>query len=304
MKSSPEDIFYEKLAVVAEDVPETSTELPPDLEEASGVTKRNLFTNPDTHPVVLDLAMIKTFNLDWLGWLTDTLMSEISRVFNTTISDVNRNKILAVKALHVTDVFWNEWEVFDKILMSLNGLPPRWDVIDIVETPQLMAGVGMANKIRKEHFSDEVARFAAACLLHDDVHYAPPPLEFCQIFVAQPKYKCLDCKNEGTMGSYFDGLCDDCVRRFDHDKPFSFKPDPDAVKEGRGSNLEYFFVNDPDPVKARLEELRRIPHDQLDIKETSEDIQAAKLLIAEDFTKIKNEQLATQLDALNSWLGE
>src|SRR5436190_15562058 len=98
-------------------------------EEPSSATRRlsskSLFSHPDAHPVVLDFALLKTFQFDWLSWLPDTLFSEIESTFGGSIAEVNRIKILATQTLHVTDLYWEHWDIFEKTIMALNGVVPR-----------------------------------------------------------------------------------------------------------------------------------------------------------------------------------
>jgi hypothetical protein len=105
------------------------------------VTPRNLFSHPDTHPVVLDLALLKRFQMDWFPWLADTLFYEIEREFKTPIAEVNRLKLMAAKTLHVVDAYWDNWEVFEKVTSGLNGIVPRMDVMQPPDLAALYSGV-------------------------------------------------------------------------------------------------------------------------------------------------------------------
>lgn len=268
------------------------------------LTSRSVFSHPDAHAVVLDMVLLKNFHIDWLSWLPDTLFSEIEQTFKTSIAEVNKLKILATQTLHVIDAFWDQWEIFEKTLWALNGMIPRTDVIQPPDLPILFAGVDIADNVRKETFSEEVGRYCAAVFLNENVFYAPEPLKFCQDYITQPYYHCKDCGKKASALPPFDGLCSSCAGHFEHEHPFSFKPDPDLLKNGVGRNLEIGVTYNPTPVKNRFEELDSMPAAKVAgaLRETPEDIQAAKLITAIDFMKYRSQQLAEQLGSLRSWL--
>lgn len=280
----------------------------PPVEEKKGPikapTSRSIFSHPEAHPLTLSMILLKNFELDWLTWLPETLFKEIEETFKTSIADVNRVKILATQTLHVTDAFWTSWEVFEKTLWALNGTPPLTDVMQPPDLSILMSGVNIADSIRKEPYSEEVAKYCAAVFQNEHVHYAPEPLDFCQLFLSEPYYTCKDCGKKGSALDTFDGLCSSCAGHYDSEHPFAFEPDQEAVKKGFGKNIEISITFDPGPVKERFEELDKIDPAKLPglIKETPEDIQAAKLIIAKDYMKFKDKQLSEQLTSMRSWL--
>lgn len=299
----PEDAFIEALM-------EKKAELGSPLSSPQGssvpksLTSRSVFSHPEAHPVALDLVLLKNFELEWLQWLPDTLFSEIEKTFTTSIAEVNRIKILAAQTLHVTDVYWDKWEIFEKVLWSLNGQVPRVDVIQPPDLSILMSGVDMADGIRQETYGEEVARYSAAVFLHENVFYAPEPLGFCQKYITQPTYKCQDCGQTGSALPPFAGMCWSCGEHFDSEHPFKFQPDPEAVRRGVGRKINLRDTFNSEPTKTRLHELDALPTDKLraSIKETVEDIQAAKLIIAIDYMKYRSQQLAEQLTSLRGWL--
>jgi hypothetical protein len=303
----PEELFLEGLqgekvaAPVAAPAEEPKASV---IVAPKGVTQKNLFAHPDTHPVVLDLALLKFFHTDWLGWLPETLFGEIEQVFKTSIAEVNRLKIMGSRLLHVSDSFWDSWEIFEKVIQALNGQSIRLDVMQPPDLPSLFSGVEVANSIRQEKFSPEVSRYVAACMLYEDVHYAPPPVDFCQPFLAQPLYHCNDCGKEGSALPPFDGHCTSCAMTYDHEKPFSFKPDEEALARGAGKNISLLLKYDPEPTKSRYEELEKLPAGSLPsaIREVFEDIQSAKLIVATDFKNYRIQQLKDQLSDLRGWL--
>jgi hypothetical protein len=304
--TSHEDQFLKGLmsGQLLPQVPSQPVEKVAEEPQARSVTQKNLFSNPDTSPVVLDFALLKQFKVEWIGWLPDTLFSEIEREFKTSIADVNRIKIQATQTLHAVDTFWEEWEIFEKTIHALNGQIPLVEHIQPLELPQLYVGVDIANNVRKETFNEEVSRYCAATFLYEHVHYALDPLEFCQQYVTQPVYVCADCDKTASALPPWDGVCESCGGHYRTETPFAFKADPELVKQGLGKNVKVRPTYDPEPVKRRYEELSKLQQPKLSqtIREVSEDIQAAKLIIAHDHMSHHRQQMADQLKALRYWL--
>ncbi len=294
----------EKKAEEVQPPPEPSPTATPSPGTPRPLTSRSVFSHPEAHPQALDLVLLKNFELDWLTWLPETLFHEIEQTFTTSIAEVNKLKILAAQTLHVVDTYWEEWEIFEKTLWALNGQMPRLDTIQPPDLSMLMGGVDMANSIRQETYGEEVARYCAAVFLHENVFYAPEPLEFCQKYIEQPTYKCRDCDQVGSALPPFEGMCWSCGEHFDSEHPFKFEPSADAIRRGRGRNLEMNKTFDSEPTQHRFNQLNALNAEQLKtaIHETAEDIQSAKLITAVDYTKYRAQQLVEQLTSLRGWL--
>lgn len=298
----PEEVFFEGLAEVTK-VPldEISTEKTAQ-QALRPVSRSNLFSHPETHPFVLDVALLKAFKLEWFEWEQETLFSEIEQTFNTSVADINKVKILAAMTVHVTDVFWDQWEIFENVILAFNGIVPRPRYMQPPDVAALMAGVDIVNSIRKEEFSDEVGRYAAACFLNDEISYAPPPLDFCQPYLSRYRYKCTHCGNHGDAFPPFDGRCDSCSRKFEDAHPLNFRPDANAKDDPE--DVEYYIVLDPVPTKRRYEEMMRTPADQIRIDETADDIEAAKLIAATDYMNFRQQQRDKQLTQIKDWMSD
>jgi hypothetical protein len=267
------------------------------------ITAKNLFSNPDTHPVVLDFALLKQFKLDWLTWLPDTLFHEIEQTFKTSIADINRTKIQATQTLHVVDSFWEEWEIFEKTLAALTGVVPLVEVMQPPTLDQLYTGIDIAHSVREETFSEEVARYIAAIFLHEDVHYAAPPLEFCQPFISQPVYACGHCNKKASALPPWDGLCESCGGHYDQEHSLTFKADPEKAAKGWGQDVTVSNTYEFESVKKRFEALNSLPNPSEHLNlDSADDVQAGRLIVAIDHMNHVRRQMKEQLSALKPWL--
>jgi len=217
----------------------------------------------------------------------------------TSVSEHNWQKIQAIRTLTSTVGFWNEWHIFEKIIQALNNNIPRFDITQRCTMSQLMAGVDIANTIRREKYGDEIERYVAACALDEGVNYLPTPLDFASTVLSEPSYLCKDCGNIDT-DDLQDGRCDVCCGRFIDAHPLNMKPAA-GVNPKAGLNVEQFLKHDPAPVEARFNELKANRNLKLNENKT-EDVQAAKLMVAYDYMQLRTKQLADQLEELKSWV--
>jgi len=224
------------------------------------ITHRNLFVHHDTHPVVLDLALLAKYNTDWFGWEAATLWKEIKEDFRVpSISDHTCAKIQAIKTLHINEWFWDKWEVFCWITQALNNNIPDFQVIQKPSIAQIMNAVDIASLVRsEEEFIQEVQSWVAASVVAEGVFYAPEPIEFCQDEILELMVETKIDNPEGSIASV--------KKRFDEIMSLP--------EEAWGSGDE--------PI----------------LHETAIDIQVAKLKVACDYLALRRRQLKDQLRLL------
>ena len=147
----------------------------------SRVTAKTLFSHPDAHPLVLDLALLRHYGIDWLEWEPETIRHYTAGEIGQ-ISDLNLSKVMACKTLHLVDSFWKQWEVFVWCTMPLNAVFPDFQVMQVPSVAQTAVAVDIAKRIRTDvEWSNEVKLFMATVFRHDDIFYPIPPLDFVHI---------------------------------------------------------------------------------------------------------------------------
>lgn len=306
-----EQEFYERLQGAEKTAPTAPSEgskmeeeiLKADPEAGTPVTIRNLFTHGEAHPIVLDFALIRAFGTDWMFWEPETIWGEVMRTFKSSISEHARAKINTIKTIHVADGPWEHWQVTEKIIQGLNGNIPHWDVQQVPTLPQLFAAMDILEKIRVRDFHDEVRAYLAAVVLHEEVTFVPPPLDFLQLEVSRPTYKCKDCGNvENAL--HHDGICSSCAGKFDPEQGLSMRPNPEKLAAGRGKNLEMLLTTNPAAVAKRWVDVMHKPtHEVLLLEDNEVDAQIGRLLDSRDYLNVRRRQLVDQLKSLRSWLG-
>jgi hypothetical protein len=142
-------------------------------------TTINLFQHPEAHPFVLDLALLRKYGPEWMQWEPETLEGRVTQDFNTkTLSQLNYDKLQAVKTLHLVDLFWERWTVFVPCAQALSGVPPDFRVMQVLTVPQILIAVDVAAKLRDDiEYALEVKKFMEVCHVADGVACPIAPLD-------------------------------------------------------------------------------------------------------------------------------
>lgn len=190
MTSIPEDdeIVTEEEEVVGQD-PEHVVE---DKKPFPTPTFSNLFEHPEAHPYVLDLALLKKYGPEWFEWERETLELRVPMDFKTArISDLNFEKLQAVKTLHYVDGFWQSWQVFVACTMALNRLFSDFNVMQVPTAAQCAVAVDNANRIRSDvAWTDELKRYVGTVCKFDGIFCPVEPIDFAEVDVGNHPVDC------------------------------------------------------------------------------------------------------------------
>lgn len=240
-------------------------------------SQKRAFSYRKTHPLFLDMILLEKYGPQWLEWEPETVWSEILDDFKARSISVHvRNKINAVKLMHVAHTPWTEWEVFAVVCQAMNDNIPDFRVLQKPSPDQIIAAVNMMARIKKREFSEEVGRFVAACFLDDGVFYLPPPVSFAQEYVAQPEYRCTECGNVDTDEG--NNMCDTCG--------------------APQSALKQYLKRDYRPVMERFNKVMADGDGRdYDLEENPVDVQVAKLVRAVNWSRELDQRLTAQTGA-------
>ena len=171
----------EELETVDASEEKPSKDLP---EVVSRVTAKTLFSHPDAHPLVLDLALLAKFGPEWFLWEPETVQAAITEELGP-LSDLNLAKVMAVRTLHLTSDFWKEWHVFVWCAMPLNDTFPDFDVMQVPSAAQVTVAAYIAGRVRADlDYSAEMKKYLEVVHLHDGVFVPQAPLDFLEVAAA------------------------------------------------------------------------------------------------------------------------
>lgn len=181
----------DELAEIAADLPKVDSRALPDKdpvhappaatkEAAKPVPQESLFATARATPRRIDQAMIDCYGIEWLEWTPETLFTTVRLDFGTQIARVNLDKLQAAALLHLSDSFWQHWEVFEKVTVAFNNVIPLFDRVQEPTVGQMIHAVREAGEIRREAYLPEVISYIAVRAREEGFLYLPPPLDFAQ----------------------------------------------------------------------------------------------------------------------------
>lgn len=147
----------------------------------------NLFQHPDAHPIALDVALLIKYGPEWMTWEPEVLELRIPQDFRTSsISDLNLEKVQAVKTLHLVDTFWESWEVFLWCTMPFNDAFPDFARMQVPTVAQCLVSVDIANRIRTDvSWSQEIKTYLATVWRFGNLFCPLPPVDFIDVEVPE-----------------------------------------------------------------------------------------------------------------------
>jgi len=147
-------------------------------------TPKQAFTHRESHPLVLNLLMISEFGPDCLAWEPETCWVEIKKTWGGSVSDLNKNKIQAVRTAHVSDYPYQRWEVFDSVCAGLVGSVPRFDMIQKPSPHRAAFALDVLKQVKEDlPFSKEVLKYCGASMMDYGMVYGPGTLEPCNSII-------------------------------------------------------------------------------------------------------------------------
>ena len=153
----------------------------PETKYSGPRDERHAWTHKETHPLILNLMLVREFGEEFMGWEPTTLWTEVRREWsNVSPSEVSRNKVQAVRTLYTTDQAWERWEIFDVVAAGLLGIPPKFDLIQRPPPHRAAFCVDVMRNSRPDvNLSTEVEKYIAASLIDHGLVFAPPPIDSC-----------------------------------------------------------------------------------------------------------------------------
>jgi hypothetical protein len=134
----------------------------------------------DVHPLKLVAMLDDFFGGEWRDWEPETIRASLAKEAGADPSDGVMNKVMAVKiAMARPEVFFDRWQAFEKMAVSLNDRDPAMTVTEDLDPEEIANAVTIVRKISGDgDFSPEVEAYVAARLHNSGFVVAPPQLSF------------------------------------------------------------------------------------------------------------------------------
>lgn len=116
--------------------------------------------------------LTKSIGLGWPELEPNTLLFFVKREFGD-ISEVTAEKILALQNILVTDIPWNDFDIFENACLAFTNQIPIFGEIEPLDVHEMAFGAGILDAIRQEEYSSDVLGYMAAVMQYNGMITVP-----------------------------------------------------------------------------------------------------------------------------------
>ncbi len=127
------------------------------------------------HLLVLDILCLRELGPEFITYEPETLFAEMRSRFGP-IGRVTSEKLLACQVLHSNNLYWTEWEAFEKVTASISGEVAIFSYVQPPDPEEAAVSLATAGQFADHEYGDEVLRYIAAACLHTGLFYLEGPL--------------------------------------------------------------------------------------------------------------------------------
>lgn len=136
------------------------------------------------HLLTLDVLCLRELGAEFIGYEPEALMEEMTRSYGP-VGQVASERLQVCQLLHANDLFWTEWEVFEKATNTIVGEPVVFSYTQPPDPEEIAIALLTANSFDSRQFSDEVKRYIAACCLFSGLYYLEGRLGLSAPFIEE-----------------------------------------------------------------------------------------------------------------------
>lgn len=147
------------------------------------VEPKILFTRKFIPPAVYREALTALLGPEWLGWTPETIWSHVEDL-GVGVTDWVRDKINALQTLLTTQDFWNNYFLFEKIVLAFNDRMVDPEHVQVCLPEELAYGLTVAGRIKEKPFDPEIVHYVRGCceqaglaVYHRSFRFAEPTYE-------------------------------------------------------------------------------------------------------------------------------
>lgn len=148
------------------------------------ISLKNLFTERFVPPKVYVGVLSKMLGGNWPTWEPETVWADIFDETGVEVSDEVRDKISALRLVLTTDNFWEEFTVFENVILAFNDRYVDPDYLQVCLPQELAYGMTVAGSVKVKPFDSDITNYIRACCTQDGLMVYPNIFAF-----AEPRYE-------------------------------------------------------------------------------------------------------------------
>lgn len=198
------------------------------------------------HLLTLSVLLLETLGPQCLTWDYAALRAELEERWGQ-VGNVTWQRIMALTVLHLHNIAWVEWEVFENMVAAIMGEIPLFSFVQPPEAEEIAIALETFKRVDASHaFSEEVKDYIVASLLNDGFWY----LDGTPLSIAQSSLTTYDLREDiqRDVGAVAKAL----------QSREGFFPDPESgaeVQANRVREVELVLKRYSDEVNSQLQRL-------------------------------------------------
>ena len=134
------------------------------------------------HLLVLDILCLRTLGPEFIGYEPEALFTEMEIAYGK-IGKVTAERLQVCQLLHSNNLFWTEWEAFEKSTASICGEIAVFNQTQPPDPEEITISLLTAQQVASHQYSEEVKRYIAACCIFSGLYCLEGPLSIASPFV-------------------------------------------------------------------------------------------------------------------------
>lgn len=155
-----------------------------DLQKSRLTAKKNTVIQLNTVLNDENASAIKVYEFlnrslgtDWWEWEWETIEQILFIRYGVALTDVNRDKILAIRHLCQSDKAFHDWFEFNQLALSFSGAVADFEMLRSPSPGMMINAVKCMNYIRPDrdgYFGEDTLKYICVALYNEGI-YIPPP---------------------------------------------------------------------------------------------------------------------------------
>ena len=119
------------------------------------------------------MALFKSEGIDFLDYEPDVLWEAVKEHVDYPLGQIEKDKIQAGISLMVSNLAWEDHDVFENTVHALNETPVIFEERQVPEPEALIFAIQLIHKIRVYPYDENVLAYIAAVLQENDIVWLP-----------------------------------------------------------------------------------------------------------------------------------
>ena len=138
-----------------------------------------VLNNEDAPAYIIYNFLSDRLGNDWWEWENETIDKMLWLKYGVALTDINRDKVLAIKHLCNSDRAFGDWFEFNQLALSFGGCMADFEVLRSPSPGMAINAIHTMKHIRPDadDFGKDVKKYVSIILKDSDIYFPPPSIK-------------------------------------------------------------------------------------------------------------------------------